>query len=67
MWSKTIKSNIRTTKPYKYDTKVEDISLKICLTMSTYNCQLYTFLLSIKSWKQGIQLYDHGDIDVTFS
>ena len=46
--------NICRIKPYKYDTKVEDYNSKICLVMSAYDCQLYTFVLTIKTWKQGI-------------
>ena len=40
--------NICRINPYKSDTKVENISSKICLMMSSYDCQLYIFILTIK-------------------
>ena len=46
--------NIRQINPYKSDTKVEDISSKICLMMSAYDRQLYTLVLTTKAWKQAI-------------
>ena len=49
---KKITYNIRRIKPYKSDTKVGDISSKIYLMMSAYDCQLYNFVLPIKDWKQ---------------
>ena len=47
-----IRYNIRRIKPYKYDTKAEDPNSKICLMMSAYDLQLYTFVLTIKAWKK---------------
>ena len=32
--------------------------------MSTYDQQLYTSVLYIKSWTQGIYLDTHGDLDI---
>ena len=61
---KKIRYNIRQINPYKSDTKVEYFSSKICLMMSEYDCKLYTFILTIKAWKQNIKSYDNGDIDV---
>ena len=49
-----IRYNIRQIKSYKSDTKVEGFNSKICLMMSAYYIQLYTFVLTIKSWKKGI-------------
>ena len=46
-----IRYNIRRIKPYKLDTKVEDI---IFLMISSYDRHLYTFVLNIKVWKQSI-------------
>ena len=46
---KKIRYDIRRIKPYKCDTKVEDISSKVCLTMSVYYCQFYNFVLTIKA------------------
>ena len=43
--------------------KLEKIVRKICLMMSAYDCQLYTFVLIIKAQKQRIQSDDHGEID----
>ena len=49
---KQIRHNISFIKPYKLDTKDEDYNLKMCLMMSAYNCQLYIFVLNIKSCKK---------------
>ena len=49
-----IRYNTRRIKPYKYDTKVEDSNSKIFIMISSYDHQLYTFVLTIKSWKKGI-------------
>ena len=43
-----ISYNICHINPYKLDTKVEDFNLKICLTVSTYNHQLYTYVYTLK-------------------
>ena len=34
--------------------------------MSAYHRQLYTFVWTIKSWKQGVQLDEHIDMDSKF-
>ena len=39
------------------------LTLKISITLSTYDCQLYNFVL-FKAWIQRIQLNDDRDIDV---
>ena len=40
-----IKSNIRRTKPYAFDTNVEDIIIEnLCLKISIKNYQLYTYV-----------------------
>ena len=46
--------NIRHIKPYKFAKTVEDITSEICLMMSAYDHQLYTSVLNIKAWTQGI-------------
>ena len=44
--------NIRHIKPYKSDTKIEDITSKICLTMSAYELTVIYFYLDIKCWNK---------------
>ena len=46
--TKQIKYNNRRIKPYKSDTKIDNISSKICLKMSAYDSQLYNFGLTSK-------------------
>ena len=40
-----IRYNIRWIKPYKYDTNVGDITTETFMTMSTYDIQLYSYVL----------------------
>ena len=37
--------DIHRIKPYKPDMNIEYVKIKICVMMSTYDCQLCTFVL----------------------
>ena len=50
-----IRYNIRRIKPYRSDTKVEDLNSKICLMESTYNHQLY---ISVYKLQLGYKVYN---------
>ena len=49
-----IRHNIRCIKPYTFDTNVEDITPKKICDVITYDHQLYTSVLYIKTLTKGI-------------